>query len=261
MAAQVMSDAVLRRAVVGLRRYARTSVKAEINSLERSLEQVWSDVLPIARPRRRAREYDWTALLCDWRGRSLTYKGDRIMVPGSSRGIDDLTEWLLWNRGPVDAGVEDLLTTIGREFRVAQSLRGRGGYYGLISNGVDPRFADFVATADREAERVFAQDHLTFAVKQLRDEIDQALVKIGPDDCELYIDALRGVFARLQHEDEVPETEFASLITGSPEVFEIVDMLIWCSPWLPRRLSCFSSWRTLVADTLGVRPIEHQLRC
>lgn len=249
-----ISDAVLRRALVGLRRQARLSVLGTIEDTETALAQVASDMFPVCRPRRRAQEFDMSGLLCDPRGRSMTFQGARVMRPKSLARIDDLLDWLRRNWGPENARPEVLLGKLGNLLWTAQSLRARGGYYGLISNGVSGSLACYAVGEGRETDRVFAQDGLELAVQSLRAALERSLR--GCDDDEEYIDAMRAVFSMLANSGDCSDVELASLVTGSEEIFEVVDIVIRCSPWLPRRAGNFASWRAFVADVLRVIPNE-----
>jgi hypothetical protein len=224
-----------------------------ILTTEQALEQVASDMFPIQRPRRMAQEFDSSSLLCDTRGRSMTYKRAPVMRPGSLARIDDLVDWLRTNWGPVHARPEVLLDKLGKLLWTAQSLRARGGYYGLISHGVSGSLIGYAVAEGRETDRFFAQDGLEMAVHTLRSALEQSLRGCGDDD-EEYIDAMRTVFSRLANAADCSSQELASLVTGSDEVFEVLDLVIRCSPWLPRNAGIFSSWQAFVADVLLVKP-------
>jgi hypothetical protein len=219
----------------------RQELGEQIGGLETELNRLASGYLPARTPSPWSPEADLARLLRDERGRSLRILGEPVLQRNVGVALDELLAEL--EREACGCSVsgrpEDLLTDLAGRIRQVQQLRGRGGRYGAIRNGIELEVARHLA--HDEANTWLAFGALEQAAGELHAGIDTQLCR--PAESER-LDVLRRLYFRLADLNR-PDEAFA-------EIF--VDIWLVEFVMMDSRRPRWCTWRRLAADYLGILP-------
>ncbi len=242
--ATIVSPAQARRAAAQYRRLIRGDLGGLIGAVEEALEPLASSYLPVRRPPKGTPEAELANRLRDERGRSLRLGGQAVVQSDVWFGMDELVDELARRAGPGGGGLrpEVLVDQLAEQIREVHILRGRGGRYGAIRNGlelvvtrrlVDARLTDWLAAG-----------RLGATAAQFRAKVLEELARPAESP---RTDLRRRIYFRLADrgaEDWKFAEVFSDLMAAGLLEYLMDD------PARPR----WCSWQRLTADYLGILP-------
>jgi len=241
VAAQALTHAQARRSLTAHRRLVRRDISDCIRSLERELQQVAAGFLPVRIPPSWTPEAGLARLLRDERGRSLRLFGEPVLRRESPVALDELLTELehlaWWQRESVRP--EDLLGGLADHIRQVGQLRGRGGRYGAIRNGIELAIARQLAHSD--ADDWLALGRLDGAAQRLHVQIDAELSRPAESS---RVTVLRRLYFWLVDHGR-PDTDFAEIFADA----WLVELIM-----MDARRPRWCTWQRLAADYLGILP-------
>ncbi len=241
MVAGALSGAQTRRAVTCHRRIVRSELAEQIDEHERSLWPLVSGWLPVEVPRPGTPEVELSRLLRDDRGRSLRIFDTPVLQCAAGVSLDELVDELARQAtvGGFDPRPEVLIEDLAARIRHVRQLRGRGGRYGAIRNGLELRVV--TQLAHDAVDHWLAMGQLTETAGSLRRQIADQLSRPAESG---QTRMLRRLYFRLADAGAV-DSEFAEIFSHAPLV-----ELVMAETRRPR----WCSWRRLAADYLGILP-------
>jgi hypothetical protein len=239
--AEAVSRAQARRAVAQLRRDFRAWLLAKpITELEERLDQLAGERLPVRPPKRQTAEAELADMLrqAAWGGRVL---GRPVVSRHSEHHIDQLVALL--SQGDLAESPFDAIERLVKLIVQILELRGRGGRYGAISNGITPRVA--AKLSELEFEQILAQESLDLATRWFLNQLRSILRPIRQTKQNRpHLQALRYAYSRFERR-EASDDDYAHLFD---EGAQIVLSLLMNDPKRPIRCT----WRSLATHRLGL---------